>query len=297
MKHVTARHSLAAVALATLAAACGEAPPGIPQGARSPSGATELPSVMEAHAGAAQSEGMPSGVEGPAELYVPRVRPRVQLGLPASMDTFGPDVAGDLGPIEPEDDETESDAPVSPPAVTASGALSHGDVCTYGAEAWGAPCGTEHEGAGCLRDAHWTEVVAEGRLRVGASKMLSFTSPSAVEAALPGSGPAERLSANVTDPGSTGLDPLGSELVALRMNLSFSAERLMGSLDIGTLFVAHGRFTGWRVQDVYRFAESVYSGDRVLISAVGMDLEMLTTELRSLNNAAPDCAAPAWLTR
>jgi hypothetical protein len=127
--------------------------------------------------------------------------------------------------------------------------------------------------------------------------MLSFTSPSAVEAALPGSGPAERLSANVTDPGSTGLDPLGSELVALRMNLSFSAERLMGSLDTGTLFVAHGRFTGWRVQDVYRFAESVYSGDRVLISAVGMDLEMLTTELRSLNNAAPDCAAPAWLTR
>jgi hypothetical protein len=297
MKPVTARHSLAAVALATLAGACGEAPPGLPQGARAPNGATELPSVMEAHAASAQSEGTPSAAVLAANVDVPRVRPRVQLRLPASMGAFGPEVPGDLRPVEPESDEAESDAQVSPPAFTESGALSHGDVCTYGAEAWGAPCGTVHEGAGCLRDAHWTEVVADGSLRVGASKVLSFTSPSEVEAALPGSGPAERLTADVTNPGSTGLDPLGSEVVALRMNLSFSAERLMGSLDTRALFVAQGRFTGWRVEDVYRFAESVYSGDRALISAVGMDLEMLATELRSLNNAAPDCAAPAWLTR
>jgi hypothetical protein len=77
--------------------------------------------------------------------------------------------------------------------------------------------------------------------------------------------------------------------------LRFSEQRLAGSFPLANAVVTQGQFYGWRVDEIFAHAQHLY-GAEVSGSATAQ-LDTLTQALRSINNAAPDCAAPAWMRR
>ena len=175
--------------------------------------------------------------------------------------------------------------------------MAQGDLCTVSAYAWGEDC-SRSDSAACALKAYWGEVSdAQGQVRVGATKAVVFTSADALAAALPADAPAEALTADLVDPSSTELDALGAELVALSLNLRFSEHDLAGSFPLGQAVITEGAFNGWRVDEVFAHAQHQYGAEVAQNATSSAHLDALTVALRSINNAAPDCAAPAWMRR
>ena len=175
--------------------------------------------------------------------------------------------------------------------------MAQGDLCTVSAYAWGEDC-IRSDSAACALKGYWAEVSdANGQVRVGATKAVVFTSAEALAAALPADAPAEALTGDMVDPSSTELDALGAELVALSLNLRFSEHDLSGSFPLGQAVITQGPFNGWRVDDVFAYAQHQYGAEVAQHATSSAHLDALTVALRSINNAAPDCAAPAWMRR
>jgi len=277
----------ALVAVAALTVACGEAvEPGLPQGA-------QAPEAQAALSFDAQGRVETVGFDAPSNRAVAAL-PGLsvvaeRVGTPAFNFKAPAEAAperGEQGTVEVVGDEVN-------PVDTRR--LEQGDVCTVNAQAWGEAC-SRSDSAACALKGYWGEVAdANGELRVGATKAVIFTSADAVAAALPADAPAEALSSDVVDPSSTELDALGAELVALSLNLRFSEQRLAGSFPLASAVVTQGLFYGWRVDEIFAHAQHLY-GAEVSGSATAQ-LDTLTQALRSINNAAPDCAAPAWMRR
>ena len=274
-------------ALAALTVACGEvAEPGLPQGAEPTETAAPLSFDAEARVAPVGFAAPRAHINQPALSVVGQrvATPSFNFKAPAES---APE-RGDQGTVE-----------VTDPAAEAvdSRRLAHGDLCTVSAFAWGEDC-SRSDSAACALKGYWGEVSdANGQVRVGATKAVVFTSADALAAALPADAPAEALTGDLVDPSSTELDALGAELVALSLNLRFSEHDLAGSFPLGQAVITQGAFNGWRVDDVFAYAQHQYGAEVAQNATSSAHLDALTVALRSINNAAPDCAAPAWMRR
>jgi len=284
---MTTTRPFALFALATLTVACGEyTEPGVPQGAEPTEASAPLSFDAEARVA-------PVGFAAPrARIHQPALG---VVGERVVTPSFNFKASAESAPERGEQGTVEVPEDTAEPVDTRR--LAQGDLCTVNVAGWGEACSTS-DSAACALKGHWAELVGSaGTLRVGATKAVVFTSADAVAAALPADAPAEALTGDLVDPSSTELDALGAELIALSLNLSFSDNDLAGSFPLGQAVITQGTFNGWRIDDLFAFAQHQYGAEVAQNATSSAHLDALTVALRSVNNAAPDCAAPAWMRR
>lgn len=169
-----------------------------------------------------------------------------------------------------------------------------GELCTWGADVWGAPCGDDSFGA-CV----WTESF-EGLAPLGivvgqGHKRLTLQSADAIIDALPGELPADKLGLDLSDPYGTQVNRLASELTALELNVLYNRAGKLGTRELGRAVLNYGPFAGWTLYGVQRFAEEALSGDTARVAAMGLDMDILADEVAALNSSAAGCRASDWI--
>lgn len=147
---------------------------------------------------------------------------------------------------------------------------------TFTQGGWGSP---SNSGPGKIRDMYFDNVFPSG-LVVGSTYKITLTSATAVKNFLPQGGTASALTQNYTNP-STSVSVLAGQVVALKLNVNFSAAGYIGSnsIPIGSLVIASGPFTGWTVNNFLTFAEQALGGG----SLNGFTLSQINDAASSIN--------------
>ncbi|MEW6004452.1 MAG: SdrD B-like domain-containing protein [Stygiobacter sp.] len=128
---------------------------------------------------------------------------------------------------------------------------------TFTQGGWGNKNGTPAK----IRDAYFNTVFPNG-LTIGVNKTLKLTSSEKVKNFLPQGGTAGTFSQNYVDVTSTSAGVLAGQLVALKLNVEFSAAGKLGtnSTKLGDLQIASGPFSGKTVNEFLLLAETAIGG-------------------------------------
>lgn len=169
----------------------------------------------------------------------------------------------------------------------------HGELCTYGADLWGAEC-DDATPLACLRDQKFDAWFPRGLVAGVGDHQLRITSAAAVMAALPAEGPAKPLTADLVDPEAAELGELAGEIVTLKLNIALSHAGV-GTQSLESAMIAGGPFEGWGVGALVRFAEEVLGGTVELTSADLLQIDDLVDEVAAINAGALDCRPADYL--
>ncbi len=128
---------------------------------------------------------------------------------------------------------------------------------TFTQGGWGNKNGTP----GKIRDAYFSSVFPSG-LTIGGSYKLTLSTSSAVKNFLPQGSTASSFTKNYTDVTSTSAGVLGGQIVALKLNIAFSAAGKLGSnpTALGDLQIGSGPFAGKTVNEFLALAEIAIGG-------------------------------------
>jgi hypothetical protein len=114
-----------------------------------------------------------------------------------------------------------------------------GDMLTFTQIAWG----DTTSAAAALLNANFVSLYG-GNLVIGGTFFAVFTAPAAITTYLPALGTPLSLTASVQNPVTTASGELGGEILALQLNVDFSAASLLGNgVDLGSLRFCN--FTEW----------------------------------------------------
>jgi hypothetical protein len=150
---------------------------------------------------------------------------------------------------------------------------------TYPPGAWGRPANGNN--AGTLLLNHWNTLYSGGLL-VGGGNTVLFTGAGAVEAFLPSGGRPRTLPQNYVDPTSTRSGRFGSQVVALRLNVDYSAAGITRP-GLGALRIVAGKpLAGYAVADVLALSESVLGGDTAALPD-GVSVKKLARTVAKIN--------------
>lgn len=129
---------------------------------------------------------------------------------------------------------------------------------TFTQGGWGSP---SNSGPGKIRDMYFDNVFPSG-LIVGSNFKITLSSATAVKNFLPQGGTAGALTQNHNNPTTTSAGVLAGQIVALKLNVNYSAAGYIGSnsIPLGNLVIATGPFTGYTVNNFLAFAEQVLGG-------------------------------------
>lgn len=129
---------------------------------------------------------------------------------------------------------------------------------TYTQGGWGSPSNST---PGKIRDNYFSTVFPGG-LIVGSNYKLTLTSATAVKNFLPQGGTAGAFNQNYTNPTSTSAGVLGGQVVALTMNVYYSAAGFLGTnpLPLGSLIFVSGPFAGKTVYEFLAIAHQAIGG-------------------------------------
>lgn len=129
---------------------------------------------------------------------------------------------------------------------------------TYTQGGWGSP---SNSGPGQIRDMYFDNVFPSG-LIIGSTYKLTLTSATAVKNFLPQGGTAAAFTQNYNNPTSTSAGVLAGQVVALKLNVNYSAAGYLGSntIPLGSLQIVSGPFTGYTVNQFLAFAEQAIGG-------------------------------------
>ncbi|MFO1488414.1 MAG: hypothetical protein U1F65_08045 [Verrucomicrobiota bacterium] len=119
-------------------------------------------------------------------------------------------------------------------------------------------------------------------LIVGGGYTIKLTSASAVQDYLPDGGAPAMLTRSHVNPSTTAAKTFGSQVVALKLNLDFSAKGLTRT-GLGSLKVASGKLAGYTVTQVLTLANKVLGGNSSALPA-GCSLTDLNNVLNAINN-------------
>lgn len=180
----------------------------------------------------------------------------------------------------------EQAAPPPPPSCT-PGALGcgwqDGDVITYSQDVWGDPTVV----AGQLLFSHFDALyfADAGVLQIGGPITMTFTNAEAIHHYMPSVGTPGALNANLVDPLSSSSGQFGGEIVALKLNIDFSAAGhtlgaasvRFGNLTLCKLESPLSALNGTSVADVLALANTALGGGATTISMA--DLNLLAIQL------------------
>lgn len=126
--------------------------------------------------------------------------------------------------------------------------------------------GDPSSAAGAMVGLNFNTIYGGSGLTIGGTRTLQFTNANAVFAYLPATGPAGVLSGSLTDPITSAAGELGGELLALQLNVDFSAANALPSVvDLGSLlfcnFSAVPTLNGQTVSAFLVAAKSLLGGD------------------------------------
>ncbi|MCO6474819.1 MAG: carboxypeptidase regulatory-like domain-containing protein, partial [Melioribacteraceae bacterium] len=129
---------------------------------------------------------------------------------------------------------------------------------TYTQGGWGSP---SNSGPGTIRDLYFDDVFPAG-LTVGGNFTLTLTSAQAVEDFLPQGGTPSALTQDYTDPGNPNISVLAGQVVAMTLNVYFSAAGYTGSnsYPLGDLIITSGPLAGKTVYELLAFANTALGG-------------------------------------
>lgn len=163
---------------------------------------------------------------------------------------------------------TVEDPPPPPPTL--------GQYCSFTQGGWGAKPKGNNPGA--LLAANFANVYAGG-VTVGGAKSMSFNSAAAVGDYLPAGGTAGALTANLLNPTSTSSGVFGGQVLALQLNVDFSAS--------GVLNAGYGDVVvdgTWTVSQVLEAANVMLGGGTTAFTFSQMN-DLVT----NLNEAMHEC--------
>ena len=161
--------------------------------------------------------------------------------------------------------------------------------CTQTQGGWGAAARGGNVGA--RRNRAFARVFPAG-LTIGGARTAHFTTAAAIEAFLPAGGTAGVLTASTVNPATTSGGVLAGQLVALTLNVEFSAA---GEFDqdattaLGALHLAQGPFAGLSVDAFLALANQIIGGDRAALDAFGASLSDLNAAATAINESFVDC--------
>jgi choice-of-anchor A domain-containing protein/uncharacterized repeat protein (TIGR01451 family)/TQXA domain-containing protein len=147
---------------------------------------------------------------------------------------------------------------------------------TFTQGGWGSP---SNSCPGKIRDLYFSTVFPSG-LVVGGTYKLTLTSATAVKDYLPDGGTAAAYTQNYTNPTSS-ISVLSGQLVALKLNVAFSAAGKLGSnsTKLGELVIASGPFVGKTVNQFLALAETAIGGG----SLNGFTISQYNTAATAIN--------------
>ncbi|MCX7874526.1 MAG: choice-of-anchor A family protein [Melioribacteraceae bacterium] len=137
------------------------------------------------------------------------------------------------------------------------GACDTKGFVTFTQGGWGNKSGTP----GKIRDAYFSSVFPNG-LTLGIGKTLKLSTSEKVKNFLPQGGTAGVFTQNYVDVTSTSAGVLAGQLVALKLNVEFSAAGKLGtnSTKLGDLQISSGPFAGKTVNEFLQMAEIAIGG-------------------------------------
>ncbi len=129
---------------------------------------------------------------------------------------------------------------------------------TYTQGGWSSP---SNSGPGKIRDLYFSEVFPTG-LVLGSTYKLTLTTATAVKNFLPQGSTAGAFTTNYTNPTTTSAGVLAGQLVALKLNVAYSAAGKIGSnpTKLGDLAIASGPFAGKTISQFLALAELAIGG-------------------------------------
>lgn len=129
---------------------------------------------------------------------------------------------------------------------------------TFTQGGWGSP---NVSWPGKIRNMYFANVFPSG-LTIGSTKTLTLTTAAAVKNFLPQGGTPGAFTQNYTNPTSTSAGVLAGQLVALTMNVYYSAGGYLGTnpVPLGTLYITSGPFTGMTVYQFLAIANQAIGG-------------------------------------
>lgn len=168
-----------------------------------------------------------------------------------------------------------------------------GDFCTQTQGGWGQACNGNN--VGCLRDAHWEDVVGD-YLLVGAGFFMYFSEPEDVEAYLPNGGPPGMLNKFHYNSTTTEAGILGAQVTALKLNVIFSEAGVglsgpNSNTALGYLTINSGPFAGMQVYYFLELAETVLGGDPIDLLFYGATISDVVDTAAAINENFVDCAS------
>ena len=127
---------------------------------------------------------------------------------------------------------------------------------TYTQGGWGSTPNGNNPGK--LLANNWSRVYPGGFVKIGGTKYIKLTSPSAVEKFLPQGGTPAKLTQSYTNPTSY-ITVLAGQVLALQLNVDFSkAGVTQAGLD--GLRVVRGEFAGWTVSQILALGNAALGG-------------------------------------
>jgi hypothetical protein len=182
-------------------------------------------------------------------------------------------------------------------------------TCTFTQGGWGSgcPCSQKYNmmstQPGCVRDHYFTQVftTADGVKLGGSPYWAKWTTARAVERYLPANGTVGVLTGNRTNPTSTSMGKLGSQLLALRLNREFTCAGVFYYLGLASTPACYGdyvipnttacgsRFAGMTVDQFLALADVVVAGNPGALTPYGASLTDLHKTAACLNEMFDDC--------
>ncbi len=169
--------------------------------------------------------------------------------------------------------------------------------CGYTPGGWGAPPNGGNPGQ-ILKD-NFATVYPGGFVEVGipgnSGYSAKFTSAAAIEAYLPDGGTPGALTGDLVNPTSTPAAVFGQHVLALRLNVDFSAAGIIGgsggSLGVLVLNDSGSPLNGMTVNQILAAANTALGGGAL---PAGMSISQLNDLLNNFNNAFDNCSANGW---
>ncbi len=171
-----------------------------------------------------------------------------------------------------------------------------GNFCTYTQGGWGAKPNGYNPGA--ILAAAFAAVYPAG-VEVGisgaAGYSMLFKSASAVENYLPAGQTAGRLTADLVNPTSSSAGVFGGQVLALQINVDFSARGAVGGTDVpvGDLILkdVDPALDGRSIAEVLSLAKTVLGGGSL---PDGTSYSSLNDAVTKLNEAFDNCSPSGW---
>jgi choice-of-anchor A domain-containing protein/uncharacterized repeat protein (TIGR01451 family) len=156
---------------------------------------------------------------------------------------------------------------------------------TFTQGGWGSPSNST---PGKIRDTYFTSVFPSG-LVVGGTYKLTLTSAIAVKNCLPDGGTAAAYTHNYSNSTSK-ISVLSGQLVALKLNVQFSAAGYLGSntTRLGNLQIAAGTFAGKTVSEFLALAEAAIGGGSLNGYTLAQYNEAATSINENFDNGTAD---------